>query len=65
MKNLALRAGKVMKCSLKKCKDKKAFIKPDIVFFGEGLPDRFHELLEQDFDKCDLCIVIGMSKTFL
>lgn len=57
----ALRSGTVLKCSREKCKDKKAFIKPDIVFFGEGLPDRFHQLIETDFEKCDLCIVIGTS----
>ena len=38
-----------------------AVIKPDIVFFGEGLPERFHTLIEEDFDKCDLCITMGTS----
>ena len=47
-------------------------VKPDIVFFGEKLPDRFYELAgiqaspgmccgESDFDKCDLLIVMGTS----
>eukprot|EP00038_Savillea_parva_P012128 m.202423 g.202423 ORF g.202423 m.202423 type:complete len:741 (+) comp21773_c0_seq1:255-2477(+) len=36
-------------------------VKPDIVFFGEGLPKRFHRLLQTDFDKCDLLIVMGTS----
>ena len=36
-------------------------IKPDVVFFGEDLPDRFKKLLETDFDQCDLLIVIGTS----
>jgi NAD-dependent deacetylase sirtuin 2 len=36
-------------------------IKPDIVFFGELLPTRFHKLIDQDFPKCDLLIVMGTS----
>jgi len=36
-------------------------VKPDIVFFGENLPDRFHELAEADFEKADMLIVIGTS----
>ncbi|GAB5360899.1 hypothetical protein AAMO2058_000667400 [Amorphochlora amoebiformis] len=38
-------------------------IKPDIVFFGEGLPQRFHELSKKDFPKCDLLIIAGTSLT--
>ena len=29
-------------------------MKPDIVFFGEGLPDEFHHALEED--KAQVCI---------
>ncbi|KAM7288570.1 putative sirtuin type [Ixodes scapularis] len=36
-------------------------IKPDIVFFGERLPERFFELSEEDFARCDLLIIIGTS----
>jgi NAD+-dependent protein deacetylase sirtuin 1 len=36
-------------------------MKPDIVFFGEGLPDAFHEAMAKDKDKCDLLIVVGSS----
>lgn len=36
-------------------------MKPDIVFFGEGLPDVFHESMANDKDECDLLIVIGSS----
>ena len=35
-------------------------IKPDIVFFGEGLPEKFG-LTREDFPKCDLLIIIGTS----
>ncbi|CAN7983652.1 unnamed protein product, partial [Ixodes hexagonus] len=36
-------------------------IKPDIVFFGERLPERFFVLSEEDFARCDLLIIIGTS----
>lgn len=36
-------------------------MKPDIVFFGEGLPDTFHEAMAEDKSKCDLLLVIGSS----
>ncbi|KPM04441.1 NAD-dependent protein deacetylase sirtuin-1-like protein [Sarcoptes scabiei] len=36
-------------------------IKPDIVFFGEGLSDEFHNSMTLDKDQCDLLIVIGSS----
>jgi len=36
-------------------------VKPDIVFFGEGLPARFHQLSSTDFGKCDCLIVMGTS----
>lgn len=36
-------------------------MKPDIVFFGESLPDKFHSTIELDKAKCDLLIVIGSS----
>ena len=36
-------------------------VKPDIVFFGEGLPRRFFELATQDLPRCKLLLVIGTS----
>lgn len=36
-------------------------MKPDIVFFGESLPEQFHSTIELDKTKCDLLIVIGSS----
>ncbi len=36
-------------------------MKPDIVFFGESLPEEFHRQMEQDKDQCDLLIVMGSS----
>ena len=37
------------------------FVKPDIVFFGESLPERFFTQSRADFPRCDLLIVIGTS----
>eukprot|EP00299_Pterocystis_sp_00344_P017062 c8559_g1_i1.p1 GENE.c8559_g1_i1~~c8559_g1_i1.p1 ORF type:complete len:275 (+),score=65.36 c8559_g1_i1:39-827(+) len=36
-------------------------VKPDIVFFGESLPDRFFRLMEKDFPKVKYLIVMGTS----
>eukprot|EP01096_Ripella_sp_DP13-Kostka_P001745 TRINITY_DN1213_c1_g1_i1.p1 TRINITY_DN1213_c1_g1~~TRINITY_DN1213_c1_g1_i1.p1 ORF type:complete len:404 (-),score=197.71 TRINITY_DN1213_c1_g1_i1:38-1228(-) len=38
-----------------------SLVKPDIVFFGESLPERFFHQMKQDFPQCDLLIVIGTS----
>ena len=46
-----------------KCRRCKGPVKPDIVFFGEGLPDRFGKLLRQDLEIADLIIVMGTSLT--
>ena len=37
------------------------YCKPDITFFGEPLPARFHELKEQDTESAQLLIVMGTS----
>lgn len=42
-------------------KCKAGYVKPDIVFFGEGLPDRFHRLLRKDVKETDCCLVLGTS----
>jgi NAD-dependent SIR2 family protein deacetylase len=43
------------------CNHPEGIIKPDIVFFGENLGNKFAELLDVDRHKCDLVIVIGSS----
>ncbi|XP_043274439.1 NAD-dependent protein deacetylase sirtuin-2 isoform X2 [Venturia canescens] len=50
-------ASLVPKCD--KCKE--GIVKPDIVFFGEMLPERFHTLIDQDFRQADLLIIMGSS----
>lgn len=43
--------------------DLKSFgvMKPDITFFGEDLPDRYHNFIKEDVKKCDLLLCIGTS----
>lgn len=36
-------------------------MKPDITFFGENLPDRYHNTIKDDIRNCDLLICIGTS----
>lgn len=36
-------------------------MKPDITFFGEPLPSRFHDMIAKDLYDCDLLISIGTS----
>lgn len=43
------------------CKRCGGNVKPDIVFFGEDLPQRFHNLIRGDVKKADMLIVIGTS----
>lgn len=38
-----------------------AVMKPDIVFFGEGLSPEFHQAMARDKAQCDLLIVMGSS----
>jgi NAD-dependent deacetylase sirtuin 2 len=47
------------------CTDCNGIVKPDIVFFGENLPERFHVLPNQDFKQCDLLIIMGTSLTVM
>lgn len=45
------------------CAKCKGYVKPDIVFFGEGLPRRFFDLWDEDSDDVDVAIVAGTSLT--
>lgn len=44
-----------------KCKRCGGFVKPDIVFFGEGLPERYGRLLRRDLNQVDLLLIMGTS----
>ncbi|XP_017048867.1 NAD-dependent protein deacetylase Sirt2 [Drosophila ficusphila] len=46
---------------LPKCKHCKGVVKPDIVFFGENLPQKFYTSPDEDFQDCDLLIIMGTS----
>ncbi|XP_073815249.1 sirtuin 2 isoform X2 [Musca autumnalis] len=47
--------------SVPTCEDCNSVVKPDIVFFGENLPEKFYTLPAKDFNKCDLLIIMGTS----
>ncbi|XP_046437101.1 NAD-dependent protein deacetylase sirtuin-2-like isoform X2 [Daphnia pulex] len=51
---------KILSDVVPRCEQCKAVVKPDAVFFGEPLPERFR-LVEEDFPNCDLLIILGTS----
>lgn len=51
---------RIPKCERDGCE---GTIKPDIVFFGESLPNRFVQCVSKDFKSCDLLIIMGTSLT--
>merc|ERR1712013_174304 len=50
--------AQIPRCTIANCK---GVVKPDIVFFGENLPERFFKCVREDFKQCDLLIVLGTS----
>jgi hypothetical protein len=44
-----------------RCVDCGGIVKPDIVFFGEALPKRFFERMNEDSAQADLILIIGTS----
>jgi len=54
-----VKKGRVPKCKRTGCD---GLVKPDIVFFGEGLPDSFTEAVPQ-LSEADLLIIMGTSLT--
>ena len=40
-------------------------VRPDIVFFGESLPNRYFQNIKSDFQECDLLLVLGTSLTVM
>ncbi|KAJ8674253.1 hypothetical protein QAD02_005515 [Eretmocerus hayati] len=60
--DLAWLKDKIKNSTVPTCEECKAgVVKPDIVFFGEMLPDRFHVKLAEDFPKAELLIIMGSS----
>ena len=52
-------AKRIAMCQV--CKDSRGILKPDIVFFGEDLPDEFHDRMVEDRPEADLLVVMGSS----
>uniref|UniRef100_A0A674G7Z0 NAD-dependent protein deacetylase n=1 Tax=Taeniopygia guttata TaxID=59729 RepID=A0A674G7Z0_TAEGU len=59
--SLAWMRERIFSSLVPKCEKCQGLVKPDIVFFGESLPARFFTLLESDFEKVDLLIIMGTS----
>lgn len=47
------------------CEKCNGYVKPDITFFGEGLPERFFKKWREDGDEVDVAIVAGTSLTVM
>jgi NAD-dependent histone deacetylase SIR2 len=52
-----IKKGEVMRCGMNGCNGP---VKPNLIFFGESLPQDFYSKLEMAGD-CDLMIVIGTA----
>jgi NAD-dependent deacetylase sirtuin 2 len=46
-----------------KCEQCEGVVRPDVVLFGESLPNRFWTSQTEDFAACDLLLVLGTSLT--
>ena len=44
-----------------KCPQCSGVVRPDVVLFGEALPERFWSNISADFEACDLLLVFGTS----
>ena len=44
-----------------KCPECGGVVRPDVVLFGEALPERFWSNISADFEACDLLLVFGTS----
>lgn len=51
---------KILADEIPKC-DCGGIIQPDVVMYGDDLPEEFFEMLENDFENCDMLFVIGTS----
>lgn len=60
-KNLEDVDNTIETATVPKCKCGSKWVKPDVVFFKEDLPNRFYELSPSDFQQADLLIVAGTS----
>ena len=53
--------GPIRKSQLPKCTVCSSFMRPDVVFFGEPLPDRFNRMCFDDMSVCDFLLVMGTT----
>ena len=60
---IAAMADKTKNDGIPTCGKCQGYVKPDIVFFGEGLPSRLFELWDEDSETLEIAIVAGTSLT--
>ncbi|KAI5950887.1 HST2 [Candida jiufengensis] len=53
----------LMEKGIPNCESCKGYVKPDIVFFGEGLPKKFFSSWDDDCDNVEIAIIAGTSLT--
>lgn len=53
--------GPIRKAQSPKCPECSQYLRPDVVFFGEPLPERFNRLCFNDLSTCDLLLVMGTT----
>ncbi|EGG16687.1 ankyrin repeat-containing protein [Cavenderia fasciculata] len=56
--------GGIPYCQKSQCQqssEPQSILRPDVIFFGESLPVRYHQQSIKDLRKCDLLIIIGTS----
>jgi NAD-dependent SIR2 family protein deacetylase len=58
VKETIVQHGKAPVCQRQRCG---GYVKPDIVFFGEGLPQKFHNSLRKDLLQADMVLILGTS----
>ena len=44
-----------------KCENDGEILKPDFIFFGEGIPEQAYRNSFADAEKCDVCLIIGST----
>ncbi|KAI5966881.1 HST2 [Candida pseudojiufengensis] len=54
---------KLMNKGIPSCETCDGYVKPDIVFFGEGLPEKFFSCWNGDCEDVDIAIIAGTSLT--
>ncbi|KAK4316437.1 hypothetical protein Pmani_012401 [Petrolisthes manimaculis] len=53
--------ARIPEAELPRCKECSGLLRPDVVWFGEGLDSNILERADDELSVCDLCLVVGTS----